>query len=108
VSGTRLVRNQYLDTWPAEWANAMSTKDHPDWRERDAFEGPYLGQIPSGTSSAPVKVIDGRNGREHPMRFVAGMFGVAQDPETLSLSPSFGWAVAYDQVLPPRPTRDRN
>jgi hypothetical protein len=33
---------------------------------------------------------------EHDLRFVAGMFGVEQDPETRALSPSFGWAIVYD------------
>jgi hypothetical protein len=37
------------------------------------------------------------------MRFVAGMFGVAQNPTTLSLSASFGWAVTYDEVIRPVP-----
>lgn len=62
-------------------------------------------RLPSGVSSAPVKVIDGRTGQEHDMRFVAGMFGVVQDPATLTLSPTFGWAVAYEQMIPTKPPR---
>jgi hypothetical protein len=102
----KLVPNPYVRTWADEWRNAMATQDHKDWRERDNFDGPYLGQIPSGVASAPVKVIDGRTGEKHEMRFVAGMFGVTQDPDSLSLAPTFGWAVAYDQVIPPK-RRDR-
>ena len=95
----KLVRNEYLDTWPDEYRNAMATRERGEW---DEFDGPYLGQIPSGVSSAPVKVLDGHTGKNHDMRFVAGTFGVTQDPATLALAPAFGWAVAYDQKIAPK------
>ena len=100
----RLAPNPYLDCWAAEYGKAVQDYGKP-WRERVGFDGPSLGAIPSGVSSAPVKLIDLASDTAHDMRFVAGMFGVAQDPATLGLSAAFGWAVVYDQLLPPPPTR---
>jgi hypothetical protein len=101
----KLIPNPYLDTWPAEVRKAIADAKISDWRQQEGFEGPYLSQIPSGVSSAPVKLEDVRTGESHDMRFIAGMFGVAQDPKTLSLSPTFGWAVAYEQMIPFTPRR---
>lgn len=93
----KLVPNPYLGTWAAEVHKAVNGSD--------GFDGPYLGQIPSGVSSAPVHLIDAQTGRAHEMRFIAGMFGIAQDPATLSLSPTFGWAIAYEQMIPAKKPR---
>jgi hypothetical protein len=101
----KLVPNKYLDSWQTETRNAINDEKISNWRDRQGFDGPYLGQIPSGISSAPVKVSDGHTGKQHDMRFVAGMLGVSQDPSTLALSPAFGWAVVYDQPLPMKPLR---
>jgi hypothetical protein len=101
----RLVSNQFLDNWPIETRKALDDEKISNWRNREGFDGPLLGQIPSGTSSAPVEVIDGHTGQSHQMRFVAGMFGVSQDPATLTLSPAFGWAVAYDDLVPAKPPK---
>ena len=101
----RLVRNTFIDGWSVECRKALNDANISDWRNREGFDGPYLGQIPSGLVSAPVKVIDERAGCRHEMRFVAGMFGVSQDPRTFSLSPTFGWAITYDQPLPEKPRR---
>lgn len=95
-NGEKLVPNTYLDSWQVEYRRAMDSQDDPDWRKRGAFEGPYLKQVPSGVSSAPVKVSDIRSGKRNEMRFVAGMLGITQDPATLSVSPTFGWAVVYE------------
>lgn len=100
----RLVPNVYLDTWPGEVRKAIADSKVADWRKHEGFDGPYLGQIPSGVSSAPVKVYDARACKTHDMRFVAGMFGVAQDQTTLSLSPTFGWAIAYEEMIPAKST----
>jgi hypothetical protein len=43
-----------------------------------------------------VKVIDLLTGKERFVSFVAGLFGVVQDPATGALSPEFGWAVVDD------------
>jgi len=40
-----------------------------------------------------VLVIEADTGRRHDMRFIAGMFGVVQDRQTLSLAPELGWAI---------------
>jgi hypothetical protein len=101
----RLIPNRYLDTWPSDVRTALADAQITDWRKRQGFDGPYLSQIPSGVSSAPVKVYDGRTSKSHEMRFVAGMFGVSQDANSLSLSPTFGWAVAYDEMIPATPRR---
>jgi hypothetical protein len=101
----RIVPNKYMDGWSREYRKALDDMKIADWRMRQGFDGPHLGEIPSGLVSAPVNVIDALRGRTHDMRFVAGMFGVAQDPNTLCLSPAFGWAITYDQPLPKKPLR---
>jgi hypothetical protein len=101
----RLVPNTYVDGWSMEYRKAMDDERISNWRERKGFEGPALGQIPSGIASAPVRVQDGHTEKSHEMRFVAGMFGVSQDPQTLGLSPAFGWAITDDQALPLKPLR---
>jgi hypothetical protein len=93
--------NPYVDTWAVDYRRASESRHKDSRRYHEEIQGPYLLQIPSGVASAPVGVIDGHTGERLNMRFVAGMFGVAQDPATLALSTSFGWAVAYDEVLPP-------
>ena len=54
--------------------------------------------LPGSVASAPVKFIDARDGAEHPLRFVGGMFGVTQD-QAGALAPEFGWGIVHD----PRP-----
>jgi hypothetical protein len=105
TDGKKLEPNPFVDTWTAEWRSALATMNHADPRQRDAFDGPYLGQIPSGVSSAPVGLTDRMTDQRQEMRFIAGMFGVSQDPQTRGLSPTFGWAVVYDQRLPSKPLR---
>jgi hypothetical protein len=61
-------------------------------------EGPSLDVLPGSIASAPVKFIDARDGSEHPLRFVGGMFGVTQD-QAGALAPEFGWGIVHD----PRP-----
>jgi hypothetical protein len=58
-------------------------------------EGPSLGDMPAGISSAPVRFIDVRDGSEHALRFAAGLFGVGQETDGV-LVPEFGWAVLRD------------
>jgi len=47
-------------------------------------------------SPHPVRCEDLGAGKKHDLRFIAGMFGVDQDPETRALAPAFGWAIVYD------------
>lgn len=96
----KLIPNEFFKTWSSEYRAALASRGKGPWPGHEEFDGPSLGQMPPGVSSAPVRVIDGRSGEAHEMRFVAGMFGVAQDPFTKTLSPSFGWAVVYDAPLP--------
>lgn len=87
--GERLARNPYLARWEKALRKAESASD---WRARTG-DGPSLGAVPSAISSAPVKFTDVRDGSVRMLRFVAGFFGVRQDPSTLALSPDFGWAI---------------
>jgi hypothetical protein len=100
-----LIRNTFMNGWSIECRKALEDANIADWRTHQGFDGPYLGQIPSGLVSAPVKVNDDHQGCTHEMRFVAGMFGISQDPTTLALSPTFGWAITYDQPSPSRSPR---
>lgn len=44
-----------------------------------------MGSIPSSLASAPVRVVDRRDGAAHNLRFVAGLFGTTQDQVTGAL-----------------------
>ena len=46
-------------------------------------------------AAAKARRVD--TGEVTPLRFVAGMFGVDQDPDTRALSPVFGWAIVYEE-----------
>ncbi len=94
-----LVRNTYIDGWSIECRKALADDKIADWRQHGGFDGPCLGQIPSGLVSAPVKVVDELRDCSHEMRFIAGMFGISQDPQSLALSPTFGWAITYEEAL---------
>ncbi|HVX86665.1 MAG TPA: hypothetical protein VH253_17920 [Phycisphaerae bacterium] len=51
---------------------------------------------------------EGAEGAERGLKEVgAGMLGVSQKAATLALAPVFGWAVAYDELLPEEPVRRR-
>ncbi len=90
----KLVPNPYVKTWSCDYRLAICSSSRGPGHEE--INGPYLLEIPAGLASAPVLVTDVRTDTTHEMRFVAGMFGVVQDPTTASLSPSFGWAIVYD------------
>jgi len=90
-----LVPNPYIADWHESYAND------------EDLRGPDLGEIPAGLSSAPVRVTDVRSGISHNLRFVAGMFGVAQDLYSKSLAPAFGWAIVHETPLSPPPSNSR-
>jgi len=92
----KLKANPYLDHW--ERALRAAEKRGDDWQFTP--DGPDLGEIPSSLASAPVKFVDVRDGSEHPLRFVAGLFGVTQEPSTGALAPEFGWGIVHDVPLP--------
>jgi hypothetical protein len=87
----KLEPNPYLEGW---------SEDFRAKRRRRA--GPHLGQIPSGLASAPLTVTDVRDGEEHAMRFVSGLFGVTEDPSTLALAPEMGWAIVHEPLVETR------
>lgn len=82
--------NPYL----AEWERALSVAEsRTSWQFNP--EGPPLDALPGSIASAPVKFIDVRDGSEHSLRFVGGIFGVTQD-EAGALAPEFGWGIVHD------------
>lgn len=86
--------NEYLDTWQGRFDVA---NQRTGWLDFKGVQGPGMGAVPGSLASAPVRCIDVRDGKERELRFVAGMFGVAQDADTGALAASFGWAVVHDQ-----------
>jgi hypothetical protein len=91
-----LKPNPYI----ARWNSALRHAEGRSRRDRismgDDVQGPSLREIPSGPSSAPVRLVDLRDGSTHDLCFVAGMFGVTQDLASGSLEPEFGWAIVHD------------
>jgi hypothetical protein len=91
---TKTLRpNEYLGTWQERFRTAESRKGRMDWND---LQGPAIERIPEGLVSAPVRCEDLITGETHDLRFIAGMFGVDQDPETRALTTAFGWAIVYD------------
>lgn len=85
--------NPYLEQWAGGWEHANQRTGRVS---RDNLQGPALPDLPSGLSSAPVKITLDNSGQARQVRFVAGMVGVAQDPHSLAVRPSFGWAVTAE------------
>jgi hypothetical protein len=89
--------NPFLATWQKHYETALKRSRSERSGFFDRPQGPSIAVLPSGLVSAPVKCSDWSTGKEHALRFVAGMFGVDQDPTTLALSAAFGWGIVYDQ-----------
>ncbi len=85
-----LAPNPYLKGWEEAWSKA----EQHGGRKIDP-KGPWLAALPGSLASAPVRFVDLRDLSEIPMRFVAGLWGVTQDPSG-ALTPEFGWAVIDD------------
>lgn len=63
-----------------------------DWKNNDMYgKGDNLDDMPSGLSAAPFTWC--YYNTDYAMKFVAGFFGVEQNPQTLALRPGVGWAV---------------
>lgn len=88
-----LLPNPYLSSWQERFERA---ERRTGWLHWNAAEGPALGSIPSGLASAPVRFVDRPSGSAVNLRFVGGLFGVTEAPELRALTPSFGWAITYD------------
>lgn len=88
----RPVKNPHMANWKAD---LEATKNREEWLTWGNRHGPSLDDLPSGTSSAPLVLVDLRDDSKHPLRFVAGLFGVSQDASG-ALAPEFGWAVIHD------------
>jgi len=91
--GKPLIPNPYVAQWEPALRRAQA---RTGWRFTP--EGPGLGQLASSLSSAPVNFVDVRDMTKHPLRFVAGVFGVTQDPVSHELSPEFGWGIVHDEL----------
>jgi hypothetical protein len=102
VRGSETLRNAWLPAWQERFRIADSRGKA--WLKWDDVQGPSIGLVPGSLASAPVRFVDVRDNSVTDLRFVAGMFGVCQDPATGALSPAFGWAVVHDVpvTLPPR------
>lgn len=83
------IPNEHIATWAEDWRTVDARLAKYDLR------GPALSQLLPVLSSAPVTLIDQRSGGTHPLRFVAGMFGVVEDEDTGAISPEIGWAVVH-------------
>jgi hypothetical protein len=88
--------SKYLSTWRERFDRA-SSRSNPFLRFDDV-QGPSISEVPQSLVSAPVHYIDLSTGKQHDLRFVAGMFGVEQHIETRALSAAFGWAIIYDNA----------
>lgn len=91
--GKRLAPSPYLKGWEQALRKAEGRKE---WFFDP--EGPRLEQLPGSVASAPVNFVDERDNSTHPLRFVAGLFGVTQELESGVLAPEFGWAVVHDDA----------
>lgn len=86
--------NKYLRDWQAHFDAANGRREGLGFSS--LVEGPNIGGVPQALASAPVRCNDMSSGSMLALRFVGGMFGVAQDAETGALSVSFGWAVVHE------------
>lgn len=88
--------NPHISQWEAGFREAEA---RPDWRIGTP-RGPSIGALPGSIASAPVHYVQYPQGSEHALRFVAGMFGVVQDPGRGTVAPEFGWAVVEEERAP--------
>lgn len=63
------------------------------------FTGCTSDMLPSGISRAPVKLVNKTSGQTAQLEFVAGLVGVAQSPDDLSLRPLAGWGICEGAAI---------
>ena len=91
----KLLRpNPHMVAWEAGFREAAA-REEGECVSWDAVRGPAMAAIPSAIASAPVHVRLGDQSACS-LRFVAGLFGVAQDPTSGALDPEFGWAIVHE------------
>lgn len=88
-----LEPNPYL----LSWAENLRKPGAPITK----IQGPSLGVLPGSIASAPLHFVDMRDGAEHDLLLVSGMFGVVQHADTGALQPEFSWAVLHDREPAP-------
>ena len=69
------------------------------WQLMEQSDGPEPDDFPLVVSSVPVEW--NYHGAKLLLHFHAGMFGMAQDSNTLALSPVVGWVVSHDPPQEP-------
>lgn len=83
-----LRKNKTMKRWSQRFRAAEQERSL-DW------QGPDLNVLPPSLGSVPVRMVDMSTGETHELRFVAGLFGVVEEPDG-ALAPEFGWAVVHD------------
>jgi DNA-directed RNA polymerase subunit RPC12/RpoP len=93
----------YVEDWKSPGKYTCQNSTVLKWGERPASElrhrdtgfdshhGPTVDSVPPSLSKVDFKWSYYE--QEFPMEFVAGLLGYSQDPETLVIRPSIGWAV---------------
>lgn len=70
---------------------------------KDDRPKPGLSSFPSALASVAVRHVNLPTQETFDLKFVGGLFGVTQDPDTLALAPEAGWAIITNTPLHPRP-----
>lgn len=86
-----LTWNPFISTWREAWLGELKNTGALTFEHKNVAPGE--GNFPSGLCSAPVLVKDVLKDTAYEVRFIGGMFGVVQDPQTFALQPEFGWAI---------------
>ena len=66
-----------------------------EWNKEMMFGGVTTSSFPCGIVYTPFKWM--YHGSRIPMHFYAGFMSVTQDPQTLTIRPEIGWAIASDE-----------
>jgi hypothetical protein len=90
-----LERSPYVANWGERF---RVSEARTGWLRMGEEQGPTIGMLPEGLVGAPVRLVDLATGEASDVRFVAGMFGVAQAEDTGALSSTFGWAVVREST----------
>lgn len=91
--------NPYISQWRARLETARGRRQ---LSFDDPPQGPRISALPGSLASAPLICRLEGVGSPVPLLFVAGLFGVDQDPVSGALAPVFGWSVVHDVPVPER------